>query len=63
MWNVVKRSRLHIIEVPDGEDREWGINNYSTDKNFPNWWKAYHIQEGWVMNILKFQGPGFALIL
>ena len=50
LWDNIKRANLHIIGIPEGEEREKGTENVFEEimaKNFPNLKKEtdIHIQE------------------
>ena len=50
LWDNIKRNNIHIIQVPEGEEREKGPEKISEEiivKNFPNMGKeiATHVQE------------------
>ena len=39
LWDNIKRANLHIIGIPEGEEKETGIENIFEEimaKNFPN---------------------------
>ena len=47
LWGNSKHTNIHIIGVPDGEEREKGVENVSdeiTAENFPNLKKEIDIQ-------------------
>ena len=52
LWNNIKHANLHIIEIPEGEEREKGVEYVFEEimaENFPNLKKEIDIQvqEAW----------------
>ena len=49
LWNNIKYANLCVIEVPEEEERQKGIENVFEEimaENFPNLWKETDIQVG-----------------
>ena len=58
LWDNIKCANLHIIGIPEGEEREKGIENVLEEimvENFPNLreetdiqvWEAEKVPKGW----------------